>query len=128
MTCVIIGASGTIGAGLADALEHGGRPVLRLGRRTDPSLDLLHESSIAAAAETAGNGLRLVIDATGFLHGGGMTPEKKLSQLDPAWLAHSFAVNAIGPALLMKHFPAPPRTGWARGVRHVVGARRQHLG
>ena len=93
-----------MGAALAGALEQAGRSVLRLSRTTHPPLDLLDEASIAAAADVAGQGLDLVIDATGFLHGRGMMPEKKLGQIDPAHLAHSFAVNAIGPALLMKHF------------------------
>ncbi|MFC7737810.1 SDR family NAD(P)-dependent oxidoreductase [Roseomonas sp. GCM10028921] len=104
MTVVVIGASGGIGAALSDALERRGRPVLRLGRRTEPRLDLLDEASIAAAAARAGAGLTLVIDATGFLHDGRYRPEKALRQLDPAHMAHSFAVNATGPALLMKHF------------------------
>ncbi len=122
MTCVVIGAGGTVGAALAGALEQAGRVVMRLGRQSDPRLDLLDEASIAAAAESAGHGLRLVVDATGFLHGGGMLPEKKLSQLDPAWLAHSFAVNAIGPALLMKHFlPRLARDG--RAVFATLSAR-----
>ena len=101
---VVVGAGGAIGAALADALEQAGRPVLRFSRTTHPPLDLLDETSIGAAAEAAGQDLDLVIDATGFLHGRGLMPEKKLGQLDPAHLAHSFAINAIGPALVMKHF------------------------
>ncbi len=46
----------------------------------------------------------VVIDATGFLHNDRFRPEKSLQQIDPAHLACSFAVNATGPALLMKHF------------------------
>jgi NAD(P)-dependent dehydrogenase (short-subunit alcohol dehydrogenase family) len=104
VSAVVIGAAGGIGAALADTIEARGETVLRLGRSTVPRLDLLDEASIAAAAEAAGPDLDLVIDATGFLHGDGVVPEKTLRQLDPAHLAHSFAVNAIGPALLMKHF------------------------
>jgi NAD(P)-dependent dehydrogenase (short-subunit alcohol dehydrogenase family) len=104
MACVVIGASGGIGAALARRLEARGRPPIRLGRTTTPALDLRDEASIEAAAAAAGTELRLVIDATGFLHGDGFEPEKSLRQLDPAHLAHSFAINAIGPALLMKHF------------------------
>ena len=104
MTSVVIGATGGVGAALADALDAAGQPVLRLGRTTQPPLDLLDERSIEAAAASAGSGLELVIDATGFLHGPGMSPEKRLSQIDPAYLAHSFAINATGPALLLKHF------------------------
>ncbi len=122
MTCVLIGAGGAIGAALAAELEQSGRPVLRLGRHFEPTLDLLDEASITHAATMAGSGLRLVIDATGFLHGDGMMPEKKLSQIDPAQLAHSFAVNAIGPALLMKHFlPRLARDG--RAVFATLSAR-----
>lgn len=101
---VIIGASGGIGAALADALERQNQPVLRLGRRGTPALDLLDEASIARAAAEIGPGLRLVVDATGFLHDEHFQPEKSIRQLDPAHLAHSFAINATGPALLMKHF------------------------
>ena len=104
MDTVVIGATGGIGAALAAVLEAGGRPVLRLGRRTAPALDLLDEGSIAAAAAQAGEGLTLVIDATGFLHDARFRPEKAIREIDPAHMAHSFAVNATGPALLMKHF------------------------
>ncbi len=122
MTCVVVGAGGTIGAALVAALEHAGQAVLPLGRATPTPLDLGDENSIARAAEAAGDGLRLVVDATGFLHGGGILPEKKLSQIDPARLAHSFAINAIGPALLMKHFlPRLARDG--RAVFATLSAR-----
>lgn len=122
MTCVVIGASGGIGAALADRLARDGRHPVRLGRDTAPSLDLLDEASIAAAAGSVGDGLRLVIDATGFLHDARFQPEKSLRQLDPAHLAYSFAVNATGPALLMKHFlPRLAREG--RAVFVTLSAR-----
>ena len=104
MTAVVIGATGGIGAALSDALERGGETVMRLGRRTEPRLDLLEEASIAAAAAHIGPGLTLVIDATGFLHDERYQPEKSLRQIDPTHMALSFAINATGPALLMKHF------------------------
>ncbi|MCX8134825.1 MAG: SDR family NAD(P)-dependent oxidoreductase [Roseococcus sp.] len=119
---VVIGAGGGIGAALAAALEARGAPVLRLSRRSDPPLDLLDEASIAAAAAHAGEGLRLVLDATGFLHDARFRPEKALRELDPAHLAHAFAVNAIGPALVMKHFlPRLAREG--RAVFATLSAR-----
>ena len=104
MTAVVIGATGGIGAALSDALERDSEPVMRLGRRTEPRLDLLEEASIAAAAAHIGPGLTLVIDATGFLHDEWHQPEKSLRQIDPTHMALSFAINATGPALLMKHF------------------------
>jgi len=56
--------------------------------------------------------LRLVIDATGVLEGDGCVAEKTYRQLDALGMARAFAINAIGPALLMKHFlPLLPRAG-----------------
>lgn len=101
MAQVLIGPTGGIGAALAEAMGPG---TILLGRGTEPRLDLLDEASIEAAAGWCGAGLTLVIDATGFLHDGEFQPEKSLRQLDPAHLARSFALNATGPALLMKHF------------------------
>ena len=104
MTAIVIGASGGIGTALADLLSDAGHRTIRIGRATEPRLDLLDEASIAAAAGACGTDLRMVIDATGFLHDADFHPEKSLRQIDPAHMARSFAINATGPALLMKHF------------------------
>ncbi len=111
---VVIGATGGIGAALTAELERRGQhDVLALGRSSTPPVDLLDEASIAAAAghvAALDRPLRLVLDATGFLHGAGQQPERALRQLDPAHMARAFALNATGPALLMKHFlPLLPR-------------------
>ncbi|MBC7135771.1 MAG: SDR family NAD(P)-dependent oxidoreductase [Oceanibaculum nanhaiense] len=116
---VVIGAGGGIGAAVLDQLRQRGSfaLVLGFGRHSDPALDLLDEASIEKAARhvaTLPGELRLLFDASGFLHGYGFQPEKSWRDLDPAHLAHNFAVNAIGPALLMKHFlPMLPRQGKA---------------
>ena len=123
MRAVVIGAGGGIGRALADALD-ASHDVIRLSRSSTPGLDLLDEASIAACANAAGDGLHLVIDATGFLHNAQFQPEKSLRQIDPAHLAHSFAVNATGPALLMKHFL--PRL--ARGERAVFATLSARVG
>ncbi len=111
---VVVGAGGSIGAALAAALAAGGRfsRVVALSR---PALDLTDEASIIRAAAALGaDELRLVIVASGFLHGQGWMPEKSWRQLDAAHLAHAFAINSIGPALLLKHFlPLLPRRGKA---------------
>lgn len=106
---VVIGASGGIGGAIADSLESGGHfpEVVRLSRSASPTLDITSEPSIVqAAADVAARGgaLRLVFDATGFLHDGDFQPEKSWREIDPDHMQKSFAVNAIGPALLMKHF------------------------
>jgi len=113
---VVIGASGGIGSAIAARLQKDGayERVIRLSRSSKPPLDLLAEETIADAARyCAGLGeVRLVIDATGFLHNDDAMPEKSLRDLDADRLACNFALNAIGPALLMKHFlPILPRDG-----------------
>ncbi|MBC7638080.1 MAG: SDR family oxidoreductase, partial [Acetobacteraceae bacterium] len=89
-------------------------------------------ASIARAAEAVGPGLRLIIDATGFLHNDRFKPEKSLRQLDPAHLAYSFAVNATGPALVMKHFlpllAADERAVFATLSARVGSISDNHLG
>ena len=120
---LVIGSTGGIGAALLAQLEFDATlvQVCGLSRSSQPALDLLDESSIEQAAKhvsglivTSGLDLRLVIDATGTLSGKGYAPEKSWHQLDPAQMAHAFAINAIGPALLMKHFlPLLPKQGKA---------------
>ncbi len=114
---LVIGATGGIGAAIHDQLSRSERfeRVIGVGRRTDPAIDLLDEDTIGRlAASLAGADLRLVFDATGFLHDRERMPEKSWRDIDPAHMAYSYAVNAIGPALLMKHLlPLLPRQGKA---------------
>lgn len=116
---VVVGSTGAIGRALTEELTTRAQAVrvLGLARSGVHLVDVTREASVAtAAARIAGEGvpLRLVVDATGFLHGDGAMPEKSLRQLDPERLARAFAINAIGPALLMKHFlPLFPRNGKA---------------
>ena len=110
---VVIGATGGIGEALSAQLRVDPRfsRTLALSRSAlapdSIHLDLTLEASIKDAAATVAAlhlPLRLVVVATGFLHGHGHQPEKALRQLDAAHLQHAFAVNVIGPALVMKHF------------------------
>jgi NAD(P)-dependent dehydrogenase (short-subunit alcohol dehydrogenase family) len=129
---IVVGASGGIGGALHGRLSSQSRfsSVLALGRGSSPALDLTNEESIAVAArQVAGRGasLRLFIDASGLLHGDGMSPEKSWRDLDATHMARAFAVNAIGPALLMKHFlPLLPRQG--RSVFATLSARVGSIG
>lgn len=124
---IVVGASGGIGAALVASLERSGRAqtVIPLSRSQTPGFDITREESVRSAAEVVvrgGRQIRLIIDATGFLHDVDRPPEKALRDLDPDRLAHAFQVNAIGPALLMKHFlPLLPRRG--RSVFATLSAR-----
>lgn len=116
---IVLGASGGIGAAVLDALAASDRFATVAGyhRRSNPPLELTDEASMVAIADqvrSMGRPVRLVFDATGVLQGEGTAPEKSWRQLDADQLARAFAVNAIGPALLMKHFlPLLDRDGKA---------------
>ncbi len=89
-----------------------------------PELDITDEASVAAAAArvAAGPPPALIVVATGRLHDPDHGPEKSMKELDADWLARTFAVNAIGPALIAKHFlPLMPKG--ERGVFAVLSAR-----
>ncbi|RZJ01293.1 MAG: SDR family NAD(P)-dependent oxidoreductase [Brevundimonas sp.] len=104
---VIVGASGGIGAALTDRLRAGGDyEVVHALSRTD-GLDLEDEASVTAAAARVGEGPppTLVIVATGVLHDG-FEPERTYRALTPEHLLRDYRINAIGPALIAKHFAA----------------------
>jgi NAD(P)-dependent dehydrogenase (short-subunit alcohol dehydrogenase family) len=117
-TAVVFGALRAIGAAFFETLRQALSfvRVIGLGRTMAPALDVTVETSIATAAAALGAvASRLVIDATGFLHEAGRMPERRRRHLDPEHMTKVFAVNTIGPALLMKHFLAKlPRTGNTR--------------
>jgi NAD(P)-dependent dehydrogenase (short-subunit alcohol dehydrogenase family) len=135
---LVIGAGGGMGAALVQALSipggHGIDSVLALGRATQPAIDYSDETSLQNAAawvasqcQLQGAELRLVIVASGFLHGVQGQPERSWSHLDPDYLRQVFLVNAIGPALVMKHFlPLLPRQG--RCVAGFVSAKVGSIG
>ena len=129
---VVAGSSGGIGRALLGRLATQPRfcAALGLGRSSSPPLDLTDEESIAQAArhvQGLGADVRLVIDATGFLHMDGFAPEKSWRDLDATHMARAFVLNAIGPALLMKHFlPLLPRQG--RAVFATLSARVGSIG
>ncbi|ODN72113.1 C factor cell-cell signaling protein [Methylobrevis pamukkalensis] len=106
-TALVIGASGGIGRALHARLAADPRCGAALALSRDAGdFDLTDEASIAAAAErirVAAGTLDLVFNATGALTLDGIGPEKTIRALDPAAMARQFAVNAIGPALLLKH-------------------------
>lgn len=123
-SAVVFGASGGIGRAMVEALAKGGQharihavsrsPAEFSGQVVPHRADLTDEAAIAGVARAVEEGgpVALVLVASGVLHEDGVSPEKALKALDPAALARLFAVNAIGPALVAKHFvPLLPRQG-----------------
>lgn len=101
MRALIIGSSGGIGAALAADMATRAE-VVGLSRRQD-GLDLTDEASIAAALARLEPPFHRIIVATGALEIGGVAPEKTLKALNHEALARHFALNATGPALVLKH-------------------------
>ena len=120
MRVAIVGASGGIGAALADELEScpSVARIFRLSRSPAATagatsshlrLDLEDETSIAEAAAAIQQEIKaldLIIVATGLLHSerAGIRPEKTFRALSADSMMATFQANTIGPALVAKHF------------------------
>jgi len=101
MRALVVGASGGIGGALCAALAARGE-VVGLSRR-EHGLDVTDEAAVARVLGGLEPGFDLVIVATGALVLDGHGPEKTLRTLEPAAMAAQFALNAIGPILILKH-------------------------
>ncbi|WP_339108038.1 SDR family NAD(P)-dependent oxidoreductase [Thioclava sp. GXIMD4216] len=98
MRALIIGDTGGIGEALRDRLERGGHEVLGLSRARD-GFDISEEAKIEAVISGLDGTFDMVVIASGILG----TPEKSLATLKADEMMRLFAVNAMGPALVMKH-------------------------
>lgn len=123
---LIIGASGGIGSALAELCKERGDTVSTLSRRDD-GLDITDEDSIKVAATTIAGGLDMIVIATGVLEVDGLRPEKTIQSMTAEKLLTQFQVNALGPALLLKHF-TPKLTKSRRCVTMTLSARVGSIG
>ncbi|MCI5043700.1 MAG: SDR family NAD(P)-dependent oxidoreductase [Aquisalinus sp.] len=131
-TAIVIGASGGIGQAVYAALKKNPRcgEVIALSRSSTPPLDLTDEISIAnAAADMKKNlgAIDLVFVASGILAPAGKGPEKTIRHIEQADMSTVFAVNAIGPALIARHF-APLLVRDSKSVFAFLSARVGSIG
>lgn len=115
---IVLGASGAIGRALIRTLlgNENTQRVFALSRKpiasadarvTSLAIDVEDEDSLkhAAAGCQVEGGVDLIVNTIGILHEGDkIRPEKGLKELEPETMARLFAVNTIGPALVIKHF------------------------
>lgn len=99
MRTLIIGSSGGIGSALMRAA---GTDAAGLSR-SQHGLDITDEASIAQHLGALEGPFERIIIATGALELNGVRPEKSLRALDGAAMAAQFALNTIGPTLVLKH-------------------------
>jgi len=99
---LIIGASGGIGSALAAAFDARGDIVTGLSRSED-GLDVTDEASVEAALGRLCGPYDHVIVTTGALEIDGARPEKALKQVTTKAMMDQFALNCIGPSLVLKH-------------------------
>lgn len=98
---LVLGDTGGIGAAVATQLA-ADHAVMGLSRRRD-GLDLRDEGTIAAGLDALDGPFDLIFVATGALKIGGNGPEKSVKAVTAEALSGQFAVNAIGPMLVLKH-------------------------
>ena len=102
MKALIIGASGGIGGAFVETLQGRGAEVETLSR-SQHGLDVTDEASVEAALSAFDDPFDLILVATGALEIDGAAPEKSLKSLSVPAMLNQFALNAVGPALVLKH-------------------------
>jgi NAD(P)-dependent dehydrogenase (short-subunit alcohol dehydrogenase family) len=114
-TALVIGGTGGLGSAFAMQLRLDSRYTQVLSTSRHPAganeylLDYARESTLADCAQwvtekCSASPLRTVIVATGYLHGEAGQPERSASQMNANYLQQTMLINAIGPALAIKHF------------------------
>ena len=101
---LLIGNSGGLGSALQTAWRARGNKVMGLSRQTD-GLDITDEGAIERILGTMKTRFDIVFIATGGLETENGLPEKSLSDLSKRAFQEQFLLNAIGPALVLKHVP-----------------------
>lgn len=125
-TVLILGSSGGIGSALVESCRMRGDKVTGVSRSVD-GFDITDETSVAKHLERVSGPFDLVIVATGALEIDGAAPEKTIRGLSARSMRDQFALNAIGPALVLSHAAKLlPRD--SRSVFAVLSARVGSIG
>ncbi|WP_299873135.1 SDR family NAD(P)-dependent oxidoreductase [uncultured Sulfitobacter sp.] len=123
---LILGASGGIGAALAAACRARGEDVVGLSRSVD-GFDITDENSVSDHLGRLEWPFDRVVVATGALEIGGAEPEKSIKAIRAQAMMDQFALNAVGPALVLAQAQRLlPRKG--RSVMAVLSARVGSIG
>jgi NAD(P)-dependent dehydrogenase (short-subunit alcohol dehydrogenase family) len=99
---LILGASGGIGSALAAAHRARGCEVVGLSRSTD-GFDITDAERVEAHLSRLTGPFDRIIVATGALEIAGAAPEKTIKSVSAQAMLDQFALNAVGPALVLAH-------------------------
>jgi NAD(P)-dependent dehydrogenase (short-subunit alcohol dehydrogenase family) len=102
MRALIVGGSGGIGSALVRVLAARGAEVDALSR-SEHGLDVTDDASVAAAMGALSGEYDRIFVTTGGLELNGAGPEKSMRSLSDGAMMAQFALNAMGPALVLKH-------------------------
>ena len=131
---LVIGASGSIGQAFVQALLADPRcaSVQAVSRGHPLDWDLCDEASLERLADRLEGPWHLVVDATGALSVDAAGPEKRLQDLQAGRLQRSLQINAVGPALLLRHLSPQLARGerviWAKLSARVGSIEDNHKG
>lgn len=128
---LVLGASGGIGSAYLQAFRDDPACAAASGlSRRDDGFDVTDEASVSAAAERfqdEGASFDVIVCATGALTIDGVGPEKTIRAIRADAMADQFALNAIGPALVLKHF-SPVLARDRRALMAFLSARVGSIG
>ncbi|KQB97464.1 C factor, cell signaling protein [Loktanella sp. 1ANDIMAR09] len=102
MRALVIGATGGIGAAITAQLQGDGWDVTGLSRSVD-GFDVGNPASVERCMAAQEGPFDLIFVALGILAPLQSAPEKSLSAIKAEDMAAVYAVNAIGPALILRH-------------------------
>ncbi len=122
---LIVGSSGGIGRALARALTDAGHEVVGLSR-SEHGFDVTNAASVERGLAGLSEFSSIIV-ASGALEIDGARPEKTIKAINATDMANQFAVNAIGPALILQQAPRLLRKS-GRSVFAVLSARVGSIG
>ncbi len=122
---LVLGATGGIGRAVVATLKERGAQVTGLSR--SDGLDVTDPASVDRMLAALEGPFDLIFVAIGILAPSDGSPEKALTAIEASAMSQVFAVNAIGPALILRHAPRVLAKD-KRGVVAVLSARVGSIG
>ncbi|WP_180884763.1 SDR family NAD(P)-dependent oxidoreductase [Ruegeria sp. THAF57] len=101
-SALVIGASGGIGSALSQQLRQHSVVITTLSRSVD-RFDLTDPDSVSRGLGNLNGPFDMILIATGALEVNGAEPEKTIKSVSAPAMMEQFALNAVGPALVLGH-------------------------